>query len=163
RLSTETEGRTRAPRSISRGEKLLNESLEIIKLSNLRQKLGLVYGITSEEAEAEMSMAKNGIFQEILLQAKARTSSWGGKLYLVDLPTLNRYRKDPGGAEAERARVLTLVQSLGIPIIDAQLAFQAHSDPLSLFPFRRFFHYNEQGHRLVAEEVLKGVSGGALA
>jgi len=158
RYSTETERRTWAPRSISRGKRLLNDSLEIIKLSELRQKLGLVYGITSDAAEAEVSLAKNGIYEKILLQAKARTRSWGGKLYFVYLPSWNRYSNEGSGAVAERARVLTLVQTLGIPIIDAHPAFQAQSDPLSLFPFRRFGHYNEHGHRLVAQEVLKGIS-----
>lgn len=33
--------------------------------------------------------------------------------------------------------------------------FAAHPDPLTLFPFRRYAQYNEAGHRLVGEEVLR--------
>jgi len=29
---------------------------------------------------------------------------------------------------------------------------------LALFPFRRGVHYTEEGHRLVAEEVLRSIS-----
>ena len=41
-----------------------------------------------------------------------------------------------------------------MPLIDLDHAFRAHPDPLALFPFRRLGHYNEAGHRLVAEAVL---------
>ena len=43
-------------------------------------------------------------------------------------------------------------QHFGIPIIDAYAAFQAHRDPLSLFPFRGPGHYNEAGHRVVRQK-----------
>jgi hypothetical protein len=61
-------------------------------------------------------------------------------------------------ADNERSRILSLAASLGIPTIDLDKVFQTQGDPLSLFPFRRFYHYNEQGHRIVAEEVLKAIS-----
>jgi hypothetical protein len=43
-------------------------------------------------------------------------------------------------------------------VVDINDGFQAHADPLSLFPFRRLGHYNEEGHRLVAETVLKSIA-----
>jgi hypothetical protein len=53
---------------------------------------------------------------------------------------------------------LTLVRSIGIPVLDMHPVFQAKSDPLALFPFRAHGHYNARGHRVVAEEVLKLLS-----
>ena len=37
------------------------------------------------------------------------------------------------------------------------LPLDSLGDPLSLFPFRRFGHYNEAGNRVVADTVLKGM------
>jgi lysophospholipase L1-like esterase len=92
------------------------------------------------------------LFREILSQAKSRVSASGGTLYFVYLPGNDAYIDM---ARKERPRILDLVRALGIPLIDIVPAFQAQSDPLSLFPFRGPGHYNKQGHRLVAEEVLK--------
>ena len=47
--------------------------------------------------------------------------------------------------------------ALGLPIIDIDPAFQAHGDPLSLFPFRATGHYAEAGHQVVADEVVKAL------
>ena len=139
---------------------LVSKALEITKLSNLRQKLGLVYGITHEDPEALLRSegATWDVFRNVLSQAKTLTSNWGGTLYFVYLPSWERYGKDLRVPELERARVLKLVGSLGIPMIDVQPAFQAHNDPLSLFPFRIFGHYNELGNQIVSETVLKVIA-----
>jgi hypothetical protein len=50
------------------------------------------------------------------------------------------------------------VNAITIPIIDVQPAFQAHNDPLSLFPFRRFLHYNERGNQIVANTIIRSLS-----
>ena len=52
--------------------------------------------------------------------------------------------------------VLRTASELNIPIIDMHKeAFEPHSDPLSLFPFRKYGHYNAEGYRLVAETISK--------
>ena len=94
-----------------------------------------------------------------LAQARTVTQSWGGTLYFVYLPSWNRYRNGPRAADREHTKVLSLVNALGIPIIDVQPAFQAQDDPLSLFPFRRFGHYNERGNQMVAETILHSLRG----
>ena len=33
--------------------------------------------------------------------------------------------------------------------------FKTHPDPLSLFPFRKYNHYNAEGYKLVAEAIVK--------
>ena len=57
-------------------------------------------------------------------------------------------------------QVVSLAMDLGLPVIDITKAFDAHPDPLSLFPFRMFGHYNEDGYKLVAETVLKSLASG---
>ena len=45
---------------------------------------------------------------------------------------------------------------LDIPIIDIRNeVFDPHPDPLSLFPFRMYGHYNAEGYKLVAESISK--------
>lgn len=103
----------------------------------------------------------------ILSQAKAAVGAWGGTLYFVYLPAWGRYadpqsiNKYSDGALYEarlrtRDQVLALVRTLGLPVIDIHSVFQAQSDPLALWALRhRFLHYIEDGHRLVAGEVLR--------
>lgn len=166
RFAADTEMRALGRKPPSRYRAFVDKSLEIIKLSNLRQELGLVYGTTNEDAESYLRSegATWDVFRDILSQAKTLTNSWGGTLYFVYLPGWDRYGRDPRVPELERTRVLKLASALGIPLIDVQSAFQAQNDPLSLFPLRKFGHYNETGNRIVAETVLKAISfRGSLA
>ena len=98
------------------------------------------------------------LFREVLSQAETRVDAWGGQLYFIYLPEWARYSGYSSRGKTIRGSVLAMVESLGIPIVDIDPAFQANGDPLSLFPFRENGHYSESGHRLVAQEVLKAIS-----
>ena len=52
--------------------------------------------------------------------------------------------------------MLKLVGGLGISVIDLDPVFQAHGDPLSLFPFARPATIRS-GATLVAEEVIRNL------
>ena len=130
--------------------------LEFVKLSSLRGTLGLVYGRAAQSSDDEWySQDQLELFRTILLQAKSTVEEWDGTLYFVYLPARDRYVK---AEDYHRQAVLNIVKDSGIPIIDIHARFQRESDPMRLFPFGRFGHYNEQGHRVVAEEVLRVVS-----
>ncbi|MET0165311.1 MAG: hypothetical protein ABW318_09950 [Vicinamibacterales bacterium] len=88
--------------------------------------------------------------------------SWGGTLCFVYLPrwasvataTLpNRGLIHPETDRQWRSEVLAIVNDLHLPLIDLSPAFRADRDPLVFFPFRRMGHYNENGHRFVANEL----------
>ena len=140
---------------------LLEQSLPILKLWNLRQKLQLVLGANREEPQTRpmLDSTVDSLLSNALAQARSVVGSWGGTLYFVYLPTWDRYRNGPGAAEREHTKVLRMVNGLSIPVIDIEPAFHAQGDPLSLFPFRRFIHYNEQGNRIVAATILRALSG----
>ncbi|MBS0169870.1 MAG: hypothetical protein JSR62_05905 [Nitrospira sp.] len=96
------------------------------------------------------------LFEQILAEARDTASSWGGRLVFVYLPTWERYRI-PELASQDRDRVLGIARRLTPHVVDIHSLFSAHPDPLSLFPFRRYAHYNEAGHKLVGDEVLRQI------
>jgi hypothetical protein len=145
----------------------LPKALEgIMKLSQLRQRLGLMYGMTSI-ASTEVELEKTPIqwvpeidpFYEVLFQAKKLVGRWGGHLYFVYLPEGGRYVEKH--VNTGRPAILQAVNKAGVPVIDLHPAFREQKDPLALFPLRlEGQHYNEKGHRLVAEVVLGSISVG---
>jgi hypothetical protein len=135
--------------------------VSLIKISALRQRLGLVYGNSDEASPyTESDAAANTIMDLLdraLREAKATVDAWGGKLYFVYLPERDTCIDSSRGV-GERSQIMTMVRRVGIPLLDLHYAFRAQSDPLALFPFRRLGHYNQKGHRLVGDEVIKSIS-----
>jgi hypothetical protein len=122
------------------------------RLGTLRRYLGLFAG---DRREGNRDILP--LFRRILIEANDSARELNARLYFVYLPQWERYG-NPKLAFQERNAVLDLVTSLDIPIIDLHSVFQAHDDPLSLFPLRRMGHYTKEGHRLTAELVLRGLS-----
>lgn len=102
---------------------------------------------------AEVSDEAMTQFRDVLVEAMATVHGWGGEMYFVYLPEWARYAK-PEVANKNRERVLQLVADLKLPLVDLHPDFEAHPDPVGLFPFRRSNHYNADGHRLVGDAVL---------
>jgi hypothetical protein len=137
-------------------------SIAFLKLSALRDRLAPLDESNPQlkAAAADFETANMAVFDDILRQAKARVQSWHGELYFVYLPEWARYTKYSSWGKDKRDAVLRVVSGLGIPIIDIDPAFRASGDPLSLFPFRSSGHYNEAGHKLVADTVIRALSPG---
>lgn len=141
---------------------LLAKTRTIMSLSHLRGRLGLVYGRRGDQPTGEVrsgprDVAEMELFARSLHRAKESVSAWGGTLYFVYLPHWHRYAR-PALADPRRERVLQTARATGLRVIDIHEAFAAQSDPLTLFALRLHSHYNERGHRLVADEVLRAVS-----
>ena len=130
-------------------------SLDALKLWHLRYKVDLMFGSNGIDTRAWSAL---DLFRETLAQARLVTSRWGGTLYFVYLPNWTRYSNGARTPEREHAAVLKIVRALQVPVIDVEPAFGSHKDPLSLFPFRRFGHYNEAGNQIVAATILKSLS-----
>ena len=77
----------------------------------------------------------------------------GSNFYFVYLPQY------PGIYDEYRLKVykqvIDIVENLNIDLIDIYKIFSHHPDPKSLFPLRRYGHYNKDGYKLVVEELLK--------
>jgi hypothetical protein len=143
-------------------QQLIYGIVAFIKLTAIRGRLAPL-GNTDPQA-LEMAADFEGpnieVFRDIVSRAKSRVEKWNGQLYFVYLPEWSRYTSYRSWGKDKRGDVLTLVRSLGVPLIDIDPVFHAHGDPLALFPFRGVGHYNETGHRLVAQEVLRHIPFG---
>ena len=134
--------------------------LKALKLSSLREALGLVYGADTLErvAPPDLDSSLIELLRRIITDVSNRVGAWGGTLVFVYLPIRERYDGgNLGGAGRQRLQVLEMVRDRNIPLIDLHPAFATHGDPLSLFPSPLHYHYNEAGHRVVADEVLRRI------
>jgi hypothetical protein len=127
----------------------------VFKLGHLRQTVEHFYRTNMQPREEEYSGPQLKLFRSVLLKAKKSVDAWNGTLYFVYLPARDRYASK---ANYHRQTILAMVRTTGIPIIDVHARFRLQRDPLKFFPFERFGHYNEEGNRLVAEEVLRSIS-----
>jgi hypothetical protein len=150
-----TDARDRRGEPIGGERRLLETLTPFVKLEHFRQRVALsAPGSHKEHPDVGRNLA---LLQKILVAAKALVGSWGGTVYVVYLPEWLRYAH-PAAASKYRDAVLSTVQSAGIPLVDIHLAFEAHGDPLALFPYRQNGHYNEDGYRVVAEAVLSAIA-----
>jgi hypothetical protein len=140
---------------------------KILKLHHLRRALHVFrerrsteQGLPAElieylrESGAPAAAEDLQLFERVLAEARDTISTWGGRLVFVYLPTWERYRI-PELASQDRDHILSIARRLNLHVVDLHKSFSEHPDPLSLFPFRRYAHYNELGHKLVGDEVLR--------
>ena len=134
-------------RSLSIAEK----AEPVLKLWHLRTWLGAFLAVDDAREVARLEQSGFQPLHDILQQARDISAGWGGRLHIVYLPSWRRYQHR--SSDVQRTMVLRLAESLDIPVIDAVVAFRQEPDPLSLFPFRVFGHYNAKGNRLVGQAI----------
>ena len=139
----------------------LKTIVDTTKFSRVRSKLGLVYG-EKPDVLSHLDNANLKLFGDILSRANRRVGQWGGKLHLVYLPGWKRFGSKSQLPDQERTLIYKAARASNVPIVDTLHGFYAQKDPLSLFPFGVFGHYNEAGHRVVSEEVLKAIAASKL-
>jgi hypothetical protein len=132
---------------------------DFLKLVHLRRALGVLYGESATTVKPEYDQVQLNLFGDILREAKATIAGWGGRLYFVYLPARDRYAEHQ---DYSKALVLSKVKDVDLPVLDLTESFSAQKDPIELFPFGRFAHYNEAGNRLVAKEVLRYIEPRSL-
>ena len=135
-------------------EKVLTSfPVRILKLSALR----LVAGLYRQSAETNEANAEDEIvpeFQTVIANAKTLVESWGGEFVFVYLPWIFRYQGSDV-RQPDMNKVISIVESMGIKVINFDDYLKSQSDPTSFFPFHRNGHYNKKGHRELANFILK--------
>jgi hypothetical protein len=127
-----------------------------LRLFHIRRRLGM-FGI------GQCACKIDPLFKDIFAEAKRVVHEWNGELIFVYLPEWSRYPEKINLCRKRflntgKSKVLSAIKDLQIPIIDIESVFSSHSDPLSLFPFRIYGHYNSEGYKLVAEHLEKYIS-----
>lgn len=93
-------------------------------------------------------------FKEILELVKDLMSKNNSELYFVYLPEYGRYEKSYDNNNY--ILVKKILNELDIPFIDIHTeVFEKEQNPLKLFPFGLYGHYNVEGYRKIAETIYK--------
>lgn len=141
--------------------RLFSKALEVLKLSALRQEIGMVYGADTAaprqptEAESAGLASDVQLIRRIFAEANDSIKAWGGKFSVVYIPRRGRYfESEPEPLFQEGEEVQRFLRELGVPLINIGTAIEGSGDPKSLFVFRSPSVFNEKGHRLIAKAVL---------
>ena len=144
--------------------------IDILKLRNLRTfALGRL-ALSRGEALEPIGEEELELYSRVLRDGRDHVAAWGGTSYLVYIPIWVRYGNPddtPGidhGPQLELIqfydRVLSIAENLGIRTIDVKKEVDSHPDPLSLWPYRLTGHFNEAGHKFLADKVLENIEMG---
>lgn len=156
KLDELTEARARRHEIIT--NRLIKQGLRLTKLRERLANWGGRHTVTEGREKQKIELLRR-----ILTTAKAEVEGWGGKMVFVYLPDWYTYAKayDTYGIKIDknfllRQDVLATVRKLGLPIVDIQAnVFDKHPDPVSLFNWREYGHYNNKGYGLVVKELEK--------
>jgi hypothetical protein len=92
----------------------------------------------------------------ILKLANELVKSYNGKLYFIYLPSITRYEQSV--TIDSKQEIKNVVSDLGIEFIDIdEEVFKKENNPLKLFPFERYGHYNVEGYKKVALKIYEKI------
>ena len=154
----------------SMNEKILLEKFEhykfatltqLIKLYSVRKKIFSIFGhdsISKPDSITTHTSAHLEKFKSILKLSNKLTKENNSKLYFIYLPKYNRYIDGGNNGQLHSYnKIIKLVQSLDIPVIDInKKLFEKYDDPLSLFSFK-MVHYTEKGNQLIAKIIFSKI------
>ena len=160
-----------APRTIDRA-KVLNLSIQIAKLWNVRQRFGLAVDTYPGDLREE----NFDLLADILKKARNEVASWDGILVFIYTPSPRRYIPDLGEAEyydKVHHEVMKRAIQLDLPIVDLRKVLEASPTPSRYFlklphTFYTFWgqprteilpvgHFTEEGHALNAHELAQAL------
>ena len=124
---------------------------KFIKINNIRGKITNSFVKKDQKNPLPITELK-----KILLHVREMAKKNGSNLYFVYLPEYLRYKNNYDNSNY--VLVKSIVNELDIPFIDInKKVFEKETDPLNLFPFRLFGHYNEEGYRKIAEAIFNSI------
>lgn len=122
----------------------------VLRLREVRTRVGArLANPTGEESQLPL-------LAEVLARARARTESWGGRLYFVALPGMEVLIGRSPIREQLYSRAIETARGLGISTVDVRETFRTAAIP-SLFYYPDS-HYSPTGAKLVAQAVLTAMS-----
>jgi hypothetical protein len=122
---------------------LTNHVLQYIKIYNLRN------FFFSTKTRTPPSLQE---FKKIIELTKDLVNKNNSKLYFVYLPEYNRYKNNYN--DFSYIEVKKIINELNITLIDIhENVIKKEEDPLKIFPFAAFGHYNVMGYKKIAENI----------
>ena len=122
----------------------LNTIIKYIKLYNLRS-------IFSKKKDIPLSNYTE--LKKIFKMTKKLASINGSKLYFVYLPSINRY-KSKNFSNENLYKIKNILNDLNINFIDIdKKVFKIEKEPISLFAYGLFPHYNAEGYEKVTGAI----------
>ena len=98
-------------------------------------------------------------FEKILLSSLNLTKRNNSKLIFVYIPGYTRYNSS-NYSDENYNKITSIVEKLGIDIVDMKKVFDKENNPKRFFPFQQFaWHYNEDGYKKVAEAIYNLTKG----
>ena len=95
-------------------------------------------------------------FKKILSLVKELAKKNGSNLYFVYFPEYSRYKNNYDNSNY--ILIKKIVDELNISFIDInKKVFEKEREPLNLFPFGLFGHYNQNGYRKIAEAIYNSI------
>ena len=95
-------------------------------------------------------------FKNIMKNVKKYTENNNSKLHFIYLPQFERYNKKISNSKYDQIK--KIIKDLNINFIDLnQGVFLKQEDPLDLFPFKMWGHYNEEGYKKVAYYIYENL------
>ena len=132
-------------------EKINVKTLKILKFIKLENLRNMLIKYPAKQA------VPNNKFEEVLKLAKKISIENNSNLYFVYLPRYSRYTKKYNNSSYNEIK--KIIQKLNIELIDIHKeVFAVQENPLNLFPFEMYGHYNQLGYKKIAEHIFKKIS-----
>jgi hypothetical protein len=136
--------------------RLIDEGLLLKRVREHLRNLGGRDVVTEGREQEKLALTR-----QVLTRAREDAAAWGGQVVFVYLPDWYVWGApyDTYGIKVDdnfllRRDVLKLAGELGLPIIDTKAEiFDKQADPLSLYNWRTYGHYNPKGYALIAERL----------
>ena len=134
----------------TRNAKLKNKLLKFIRLNETKKIFNLQ---TIRHKDKELPVQE---FKNIIKNAKKYVESNNSILHFVYLPQFERYNNKV--LNSNYNQIKNIVEELNINFIDIHKGvFLKQKDPLELFPFKMWGHYNENGYKKVSNHIYENL------
>ena len=134
----------------SRNARLKNKLLKFIRLNETKKVLNLK---KIKQTEKKLPIKE---FKNIIKNAKKYVENNNSKLHFVYLPQFERYNNNVLNSNYDEIK--QIIGELDINFIDIHKGvFLKHKDPLELFPFKMWGHYNENGYKKVSSYIYENL------
>tara|TARA_Y100001970_G_scaffold36327_1_gene44884 strand:- start:5553 stop:6827 length:1275 start_codon:yes stop_codon:yes gene_type:complete len=136
----------------AQGNKINFDMKKFIKMNLVRQKITTSFLIKKKQKK-KLPITE---FKKILSLVKELAKKNGSNLYFVYFPEYSRYKNNYDNSNY--ILIKKIVDELNISFIDInKKVFEKEREPLNLFPFGLFGHYNQNGYRKIAEAIYNSI------